>query len=55
MTPALVSNNRRWGVVGLLFAASLINYLDRVSLSLALYVLYRTLVGRMGGARAGVV
>jgi len=27
---------RRWGVVGLLFAASLINYLDRASLSLAL-------------------
>src|SRR5438105_15930547 len=36
MAPAPVSNDRRWGVVGLLFAASLINYLDRASLSLAL-------------------
>jgi len=31
-----VTNARRWGIVGLLFAASLINYLDRATLSLAL-------------------
>jgi ACS family D-galactonate transporter-like MFS transporter len=31
-----LSNRRRWAVVGLLFAASMINYLDRASLSLAL-------------------
>jgi MFS family permease len=31
-----VSNSRRWGIVGLLFAASLINYLDRAALSFAL-------------------
>jgi MFS family permease len=33
------STNRRWGIVSLLFAASLINYLDRASLSLALPVI----------------
>lgn len=31
-----ISNRRRWGVVGLLFAASLANYLDRATLSVAL-------------------
>lgn len=31
-----VSNSRRWGVVGLLFTASLINYLDRAAISFAL-------------------
>jgi MFS family permease len=31
-----ISNNRRWGVVWLLFAASLINYLDRATISVAL-------------------
>jgi MFS family permease len=31
-----VSNKRRWTVVGLLFAASLINYLDRSTISFAL-------------------
>ena len=33
---AAVSNARRWGIVGLLFAASFINYLDRATLSVAL-------------------
>jgi len=33
---AAISNRRRWGVVGLLFVASLINYLDRATLSVAL-------------------
>jgi MFS family permease len=31
-----VSNRRRWTIVGLLFSASLINYLDRAAISLAL-------------------
>ena len=40
---AQVSNNRRWGIVGLLFAASLINYLDRAALSFALPSISRDL------------
>jgi MFS family permease len=35
-TEAAISNRRRWGIVGLLFAASLINYLDRATISVAL-------------------
>ena len=35
-TIAPVSNRRRWGIVGLLFAASMINYMDRATLSMAL-------------------
>lgn len=37
-TPAAtgVSNTRRWGIIWLLFVASLFNYLDRASLSVAL-------------------
>jgi MFS transporter, ACS family, D-galactonate transporter len=31
-----LSDNRRWSIVGLLFAASLINYLDRAAISFAL-------------------
>jgi len=31
-----VTNKRRWGVVGLLFVASMINYFDRATLSMAL-------------------
>lgn len=31
-----LTNNRRWSIVGLLFAASLINYLDRAAISFAL-------------------
>src|SRR3984893_17505471 len=31
-----VSNKRRWAIVGLLFTASLINYLDRAAISFAL-------------------
>lgn len=34
--PAGVSNARRWSIVGLLFTASLINYLDRATVSYAL-------------------
>ncbi len=34
--PAGVSNARRWTIVGLLFTASLINYLDRATVSYAL-------------------
>jgi len=35
-TETAISNTRRWGIVGLLFAASLVNYLDRATLSVAL-------------------
>ena len=34
--PLDISNERRWGVVGLLFVASMINYMDRATLSYAL-------------------
>jgi MFS transporter, ACS family, D-galactonate transporter len=33
------SNRRRWSIVSLLFAASLINYLDRAAISFALLVI----------------
>src|ERR1700730_18781091 len=36
-----VSKNRRWGIVGLLFTASLINYLDRAAISFALPLISR--------------
>jgi MFS transporter, ACS family, D-galactonate transporter len=36
-----VSNSRRWGIVGLLFTASLINYLDRAAISFALPLISR--------------
>ena len=36
-----VSSSRRWGVVGLLFAASIINYLDRAAISFALPLISR--------------
>jgi ACS family D-galactonate transporter-like MFS transporter len=42
LTP-LTSNRRRWTVVGLLFAASLINYLDRSAISFALPSISRDL------------
>ena len=35
-THVAISNRRRWGIVGLLFVASLINYLDRATISVAL-------------------
>ena len=35
-TDTAISNSRRWGIVALLFAASLINYLDRATISVAL-------------------
>jgi ACS family D-galactonate transporter-like MFS transporter len=38
-----VSNARRWSIVGLLFAASLINYLDRAAISFALPSISRDL------------
>jgi ACS family D-galactonate transporter-like MFS transporter len=37
----IVSNSRRWGIVGLLFTASLINYLDRAAISFALPLISR--------------
>jgi MFS family permease len=33
---AAITNRRRWGIIGLLFVASLINYLDRATISVAL-------------------
>src|SRR5215475_9040662 len=33
------SDHRRWSIVGLLFAASLINYLDRAAISFALFLI----------------
>src|SRR5437764_7604043 len=36
-----VSNKRRWSIVGLLFTASLINYLDRAAISFALPLISR--------------
>ena len=36
MDLSTVSNSRRWGIVGLLFTASTINYLDRAAISFAL-------------------
>jgi MFS family permease len=36
-----VSNQRRWSIVGLLFTASLINYLDRAAISFALPLISR--------------
>ena len=38
-----VSNQRRWTIVGLLFVASLINYLDRAAISFALPSISRDL------------
>ncbi len=38
--PAMgISNARRWSVVGLLFAASMVNYMDRATLSMALPII----------------
>ncbi len=31
-----ISSRRRWGIVGLLFSASMINYMDRATVSMAL-------------------
>src|SRR5512136_518095 len=39
----VVSNARRWWIVGLLFAASMINYMDRASLSIALPLISKDL------------
>ena len=36
MAPSLMGDPRRWLIVGLLFAASLINYFDRATVSFAL-------------------
>jgi ACS family D-galactonate transporter-like MFS transporter len=41
MDSSPVSNTRRWSIVGLLFTASLINYLDRAAISFALPLISR--------------
>jgi ACS family D-galactonate transporter-like MFS transporter len=43
LTPLVVSNARRRALVGLLFVASLINYLDRATISMALPLISRDL------------
>jgi len=41
--PSLIGDPRRWLIVGLLFAASLINYFDRTTVSFALPIIARDL------------
>ena len=41
MDPQTLSHHRRWSIVGLLFTASLINYLDRAAISFALPLISR--------------
>src|SRR5437868_3473404 len=48
-----VSNARRWGVVGLLFSASLINYFDRATISMALLSISKDL--HLGPEAKGVL
>src|SRR5437870_13432820 len=48
-----VSNSRRWSVVGLLFAASLINYFDRATISMALPLL--SLDFKLGPQEKGIL
>ena len=43
ITGTAISNGRRWGIIGMLFAASLINYLDRATISVALPLISVTL------------
>jgi MFS family permease len=50
---AAVSNARRWGIVSLLFTASLINYLDRATLAVALPAIARDLA--FGPALKGIL
>jgi MFS family permease len=47
------ADSRRWTIVGLLFAASLINYLDRATISVALPLIGRDL--RLGPETKGVL
>lgn len=51
--PAAVTNRRRWLVVGLLFVASLINYLDRSTISIALPLISADL--HLAPAREGLL
>ncbi len=51
--PAGVTNRRRWLVVGLLFIASLINYLDRSTISIALPLISADL--RLDPTREGLL
>src|SRR5215469_7204549 len=48
-----VSSARRWGIIGLLFTASLINYLDRATLAVALPAIGRDLT--LGPALKGIL
>lgn len=54
VTSALgITNARRWSIVGLLFTASMINYMDRATLSMALPVISADL--HLGPAAKGVL
>ena len=50
---AAVSNARRWWIVGLLFTASMINYMDRATLSMALPLISKDLA--LGPATKGLL
>ncbi|MGH9469445.1 MAG: MFS transporter [Terriglobia bacterium] len=50
---ATMTNARRWSIVGLLFVASLINYLDRATISIALPLIGRDL--HLGPTSEGVL
>ena len=51
--PLPVTNARRWAIVGLLFAASLINYFDRATISFALPLISKDL--QLGPEAKGVL
>ncbi len=52
-TETLITNRRRWSIVALLFVASLINYLDRATLSVALPLISVSL--NLGPATKGLL
>lgn len=52
-SPRDISNQRRWAIMGLLFAASLINYLDRATISFALPLISRDLY--LGASMKGLL
>src|SRR5512140_3490722 len=50
---ANISNKHRWWIVGLLFTASMINYMDRATISIALPLISKDLV--LGPAAKGIL
>jgi MFS transporter, ACS family, D-galactonate transporter len=51
--PFGLTNSRRWWIVGLLFSASMINYMDRATISMALPLISKDLL--LGPAAKGVL